>query len=217
MTTLVEKIDVEIERRSLLKHPFYKAWSEGKLDLGELKGYSMEYFQLVKVVPKMVENIGSKTDDANLSREISQSLREENEHIAPWVEFARSLGVGENELQRYTGDSSANAAISELGSLTGLSFDEGVAAMYAYEKELPKISRSKIDGLKKFYGLSSHESTHYFEIHEVADVKHAELWRGILNGITPENEESILSAAKRSLESQNKLLDAVMEKYCKQN
>ncbi len=217
MSTLVERIDAEIERRSLLKHPFYKAWSEGKLDLGELKGYSMEYFQLVKLVPTMVENIRSKTKDSHRSGEISQSLREETEHIAPWVQFARSLGVGEDELRNYAGDASARVAVSEMSSITELSFEEGVAAMYAYEKELPKISRSKIDGLKKFYGLSSHDATHYFEIHEVADVKHAELWRSILNKISNERVESVLGASRRSLEAQNKLLDAVMEKYCKQN
>ncbi len=89
--------------------------------------------------------------------------------------------------------------------------------MYAYEKELPKISRSKIDGLKKFYGLTSHDATHYFEIHEVADVKHAELWRSILRNLPKEKEMAVLSAALASLRAQNKLLDSVMEKYCMAN
>ena len=89
-----------------------------------------------------------------------------------------------------------------------------VAVMYAYEKELPKISRSKIDGLKKFYGLTSHDATHYFEIHEVADVKHAELWRSILRNLPEEREDGVLSAAAKSLKAQNRLLDSVMERYC---
>lgn len=217
MTTLVERIDLEIEKRSLLKHPFYKAWSEGKLDLAELRGYSMEYFQLVKMVPSLVENVRSKTNDSSLHSEISQSLKEEKEHIAPWVEFAKSLGVPEKSLQDYAGDASAKEAVSQLAMLSKLSFEEGVAAMYAYEKELPKISRSKIDGLEKFYRLTSHESRHYFEIHEVADLKHAALWREILGRVSLDGEESALAAAIKSLEAQNKLLDAVMEKYCRQN
>lgn len=217
MTTLVERIDSEIEQRSLLKHPFYKAWSEGKLDLAELRGYSIEYFQLVKMVPSLVENIRSKAKDSGVYSEISQSLTEEKEHIAPWVQFARSLGVSEDLLQGYDGDAASNDAISQLDSLSKLSFEEGVAAMYAYEKELPKISRSKIDGLEKFYGLTSHDAKHYFEIHEVADVKHAALWKEILDRISPDDEALALSAARRSLEAQNKLLDSVMEKYCRQN
>jgi pyrroloquinoline-quinone synthase len=44
--SLLIRIDAEIEKRSLLKHPFYRKWSEGKLTKENLAGYSMEYFQL---------------------------------------------------------------------------------------------------------------------------------------------------------------------------
>ena len=54
---LLERIDFEIERRSVIKHAFYQMWSEGKLTVDHLQGYSKEYFQLVKAVPKFVENI----------------------------------------------------------------------------------------------------------------------------------------------------------------
>ena len=47
--------------------------------------------------------------------------------------------------------------------------------MYAYEKQLPKISRSKIDGLNKFYGVKNKEATKYFEIHEEVDLIHSEV------------------------------------------
>ena len=43
MTSLVKSIDQIIEERSLLKHPFYQMWSDGKLELDSLKGYSKEY------------------------------------------------------------------------------------------------------------------------------------------------------------------------------
>jgi pyrroloquinoline-quinone synthase len=39
---LVGRIDSEIEKRSLLKHPFYKMWSEGRLTVDHLQGYSKE-------------------------------------------------------------------------------------------------------------------------------------------------------------------------------
>ena len=48
---LIQKIDQIIEERSLLKHPFYEMWSDGKLTQDSLAGYSKEYFQLVQVVP----------------------------------------------------------------------------------------------------------------------------------------------------------------------
>ena len=51
MSSLLQKIDRIIEERSLLNHPFYQAWSDGKLTRESLTGYSKEYYQLVKAVP----------------------------------------------------------------------------------------------------------------------------------------------------------------------
>ena len=46
--SLIQRIDEIIEARSLLKHPFYQMWSDGKLTQESLAGYSKEYFQLAK-------------------------------------------------------------------------------------------------------------------------------------------------------------------------
>lgn len=50
MSVLIKRLDQEIEKRSLLKHPFYQMWSEGKLSMESLQGYAKEYFHLVKAV-----------------------------------------------------------------------------------------------------------------------------------------------------------------------
>jgi len=63
MPSLVELIDLEIQNRSLLKHPFYQMWSNGELTLDHLQGYSKEYSQLVNAIPKMVENVSMLTTD----------------------------------------------------------------------------------------------------------------------------------------------------------
>src|ERR687886_514812 len=171
MINLVERIDFEIEKRSLLRHPFYQMWSEGKLTHDHLRTYSKEYFQLVKAVSR-------------------------------------------NELVGCIGTDKTNASISDLTHLTSQSLEVAAAAMYAYEMELPKISRSKIDGLKKFYGMENNtDATNYFEIHEEADVRHAQLWRNIIKRTSPEKEEAVFNAALISLRAQNKLLDSVQEMY----
>jgi pyrroloquinoline-quinone synthase len=210
---LIERIDYEIEKHSLLKHVFYQTWSEGKLTINHLQGYSKEYFQLVKVVPKFVENIFNVITDPSLKRAIGQNLKEESEHIEPWIMFSTAMGVQRNDLTSYKGENETNMAVSTLSQLTERSLEEAVAAMYAYEKELPKISRSKIDGLKKFYGVQSNEATKYLEIHEEVDLRHSEVWKNILKTIPEEKQERALNAAISSLEAQNKLLDSVQKKY----
>ena len=210
---LIERIDYEIEKHSLLKHVFYQMWSEGKLTINHLQGYSKEYFQLVKVVPKFVENIFNVIADPSLKRAVGQNLKEESEHIEPWIMFSTAMGVQRNDLASYKGENETNMAVSTLSQLTERSLEEAVAAMYAYEKELPKISRSKIDGLKKFYGVQSNEATKYLEIHEEVDLRHSEVWKNILKTIPEEKQERALNAAISSLEAQNKLLDSVQKKY----
>ena len=209
---IVARIDSEIEKRSLLKHAFYQMWSEGKLNIDHLQGYSMEYFQLVKAVPGFVQSIEKSADPA-LRADIADNAREEAEHVEPWVRFATALGVSRGDLANYAGADKTNEAVATMQKLSGASFEEAVAAMYAYEMELPKISRSKIGGLKKFYGMSSEDATKYFEIHEEADVRHAQVWREILQKLPADLQEKAYNAAVESLKAQNMLLDSVQEKY----
>jgi pyrroloquinoline-quinone synthase len=210
MDNVVQRIDSEIEKRSLLKHSFYRMWSEGKLTIDHLQGYSKEYFQLVKIVPKFVESIAEATGNPNI---ITNNAREEAEHVELWVRFATALGVSRSDLINYGGSEKTNEAVAKLMALASLTFEEAVAAMYAYEMELPKISRSKINGLKNLYGMDSQDATKYFEIHEEADVRHAQVWRDILQRFPAESQEAALNAAIKSLQAQNMLLDSVNEKY----
>ena len=54
--SISERIDGLLEQHSLLKHPFYQAWSDGKLEMESLAGYSKEYYQLVKAVLSAYRN-----------------------------------------------------------------------------------------------------------------------------------------------------------------
>jgi pyrroloquinoline-quinone synthase len=213
MTDLIYKIDQAIEEMSLLKHPFYRMWSNGELSLNQLQGYSLEYFQLVKMVPEMVNNIKLNLQESKIRSIVEESQKEESSHIEPWIIFANSIGVKREQLLNYAFDGNTKNAVTSLLELTKNSLHPGMSAMYAYESELPKISRSKIDGLNKFYNISGSESTNYFEIHEEADIRHADIWRSMIKNIPSDKHSICFDAAVRSLQSQNLLLDAVYEKY----
>lgn len=216
MYNLLQRIDLEIERRNLLKHKFYRLWSEGKLDMKQLKGYSLEYFQMVRAVPLLVENVISCcTEDTNLKPALRENYKEELEHIDLWTRFTDSLGIKSNELVDYISSDATNHAIKFLIGVTKKSLGQGAAAMYAFEKQLPDISRSKIDGLVHFYdmGNKSKEAIEYFTVHEKVDVRHAELWKSIVENVSHDPPEFLLQAAADSLWAQNRLLDSVHERY----
>lgn len=213
MTILIDQINVEIDRHSLLKHKFYQMWQEGKLTLDHLAGYSKEYYQLVKNVPNFVQNTLNNNSDPKYNKIIESNLNEEREHIGPWEEFASSLKVNHGDLTNYDGDSLTNDAVQKLSDISKSSFEEGVAALYAFEKQLPKISQTKRAGLVAFYGLTGENAHKYFKIHEEVDVMHAKMWETILNECSSEAHEKILNAVKASMSAQNRLLDAVQQKY----
>jgi pyrroloquinoline-quinone synthase len=213
MSSLVKKIDELIEQKSLLKHPFYQMWSEGKLSIDMLAGYSKEYFQMVKAVPSFVNEIANFAPNTVID-EIRSNQAEEAEHIQPWTDFAVSVGIQRDEITNYAGLEKTNNAVSEISSVI-TSLESGAAAMYAFEKEIPKISQTKLEGLEKFYNITSDDATQYFRLHMEADIRHAATWQNILENVPEEKHAALIEVAEKSLIAQNHLLDSCYESYCK--
>ena len=211
MNHLIQEIDRIIEERSLLKHPFYQAWSDGKLTRESLAGYSKEYYQLVKAVPIFMTQLMDHVPES-LHDEFNFNQQEEFSHISLWERFADGLGVSYEELNNYEGLYTTNHAISGMHTLMS-SFVSGSAAMYALEKEIPKISQTKLEGLAEFYGLTSENATEYFKQHTEADIRHAASWRKIIEQSSG-HDNDIIHTAKKSISSQNLLLDSCFEEYC---
>ena len=211
MNYLIKRVNEMIEERSLLKHPFYEMWSSGELSLESLSGYSKEYFQLVKAVPSFMSPIIQKSPETFVN-ELVSNQQEESSHIKPWIKFAGALGIPETELEKYRGLEKTNAAVSQLSSLMD-TFESGACAMYAFEKEIPKISQVKLDGLAEFYGISSETATEYFKLHTEADIRHTAVWKSILEK-SKTNPEKLIQIADSSISAQNLLLDSCLEAYC---
>ncbi len=211
MSQLVRKIDEMIAEKSLLKHPFYEMWSAGDLTLDSLTGYSKEYFQLVKAVPGFMEPIIRQAPESIVS-ELIDNQAEEDSHILPWKGFAESLGISVSELDGYGGLEKTNHAIDSLNRLM-TTYEGGACAMYAFEKEIPKISQIKLEGLAEFYGLVSEQATEYFKLHAEADIRHAASWRNILEDSTTGGDH-LIEVADMSLSAQHMLLDGCYEAYC---
>ena len=208
---ITKKIDEMIEERSLLKHPFYQAWSDGKLTKESLAGYSKEYFQLVKEVPSFMAPIIQKAPES-VVKELVENQQEESDHVKPWIDFAGELGISEEELLSYSGLPKTKQAVSDLNELMD-TFEGGACAMYAFEKEIPKISQTKLDGLAEFYGMTSDEATEYFKLHTEADIRHAASWRNILEKSSTDYDK-LIEIAEKSISAQNLLLDSCFEEYC---
>ncbi|HEY1250377.1 MAG TPA: CADD family putative folate metabolism protein [Thermoanaerobaculia bacterium] len=210
-------LDAIIGERHLLKHPFYQLWSQGKLSLENLREYAISYYPHVAAFPTYVSGVHSGCDDAALRQELLENLIEEEHgnqnHPALWRRFAASLGASEDSLTASPRTPEVADAITEFRRTTREgSVAEGLAALYAYESQIPEVSKTKREGLAAFYGVRDEDATRFFSVHEKADVWHREVEREALARVadTPEGREAALAAARRCCDALNRALDGVM-------
>jgi pyrroloquinoline-quinone synthase len=122
------------------------------------------------------------------------------DHPRLWINFAESLGLTEEEVKNAKPIREVEDLVDGMYELTrSPEFTLGLAALYAYESQVPAISRTKIDGLKKFYGIDSHRALEFFKVHEEADVYHSQ------------DEMDIMIKENKSLEDQKRLVNTVDE------
>ncbi|HSE64856.1 MAG TPA: CADD family putative folate metabolism protein [Thermoanaerobaculia bacterium] len=213
----LKALDALVAEKHLLKHPFYKLWSEGKLSRETIREYSISYYPHVAAFPTYVSGVHSGCDDPKVRRELLENLVEEEggeaDHPTLWRRFAAALGAAESDLAVVPRTPEVAAAIAEFRRATREgSVAEGLAALYAYESQIPEISRTKREGLAEFYGIDAPEATRFFIVHEEADVWHRQVEREALGRVaaTPVDQERALASAERCLDALNGALDGVM-------
>ena len=171
-------IDAAIDELSLLKHPFYQAWSAGRLTQDDLKTYAKEYYHLEKNFPRLVSRVHSNTLDPEARLALVENLADEEtgpeNHRELWLRFAEGLGLSRAEVVASEPSAKTRAAFDSLFALCSSDPVSGLAALNAYEAQLPKVSDSKIAGLKAFYGFDQPRALGFFEVHRTADVWHSE-------------------------------------------
>jgi pyrroloquinoline-quinone synthase len=212
-TELLNKIDAAIAEKNLLKHPFYQDWQAGKLSREALQLYAAQYYRHVEAFPKHLRVLAARTEGPIRDIVMENLAEEENPsrpHPKMWREFAAALGVGEDDITCCPALPGTQAVVETFREIVGdRPVAEAVAALYAYEAQVPEIATTKIEGLKNFYGVKSPEGLAYFEVHEQADKAHRAAWRGWLAEHAGGSEEEILATTNEALDALWGALDAV--------
>jgi pyrroloquinoline-quinone synthase len=210
---LLEKLDAAIAEKSLLKHPFYQDWQAGKLSRAALQLYAAQYYRHVEAFPKHLRVLAARTEGP-LRNIVQENLAEEETPAGPhpklWRDFAAAVGVNEEDIAYCPALPGTQAVVQTFREICGdRPVAEAVAALYAYESQVPEIAATKTDGLRKFYGVDSADGLAYFAVHEETDKAHREAWRGWLEEHADGNEEEILATANEALDALWGALDAV--------
>ena len=215
MNTHLEKIDNDIAAKHLLKHPFYLAWSRGELSREALTDYARQYYHHVAAFPTYISAAHSRCDDQPTRKQLLSNLIDEEadspNHPELWIKFAEGLGLSETDVRNTPQEAETKNLIDTFRSICrDGSTADALAALYAYESQIPTICESKIEGLKKHYGFTNPPHYEYFTVHIEADREHSAAEREMLGTkIDKENFESVKASANRILDSLWEMLSGV--------
>jgi pyrroloquinoline-quinone synthase len=228
MTSKSFKAEVKsiVDDRHLLGHPFYVAWSKGELSHKQLKQYAGQYMHHVLAEPTYLSAVHSNTphfardgkSDLGPRQTILQNLVDEelglNNHPALWKRFAKALGLSEEDLAAVAPLAATQRLINAFSELCrNRPYYVGLAALHAFESQVPAIAAVKIYGLRRFYGLTDPADFEFFTVHKEADIVHSTAeWRLIERAAdSPAKQAEVLAATGQACEALWNFLDGVYE------
>ena len=216
--TWTKRIDEVVDDRHLLKHPFYVAWTGGRLTIEQLRGYAAQYYRHVAAFPRYLTAIHTQTADIRARQYLLDNLideeRGDENHPELWLRFAEGLGAARTDVRGAEALPETTACDAAFHDITGARGTlAGLAALYAYESQVPAVAASKIEGLKQHYGIDDDGTLRFFTVHLEVDEWHAEVARALLSDAAPAEQDAAVEAASEAMDALNTLLDGVVREY----
>lgn len=188
------ELDARIAKYDLLCHPFYKAWSAGRLTREDLSEYGREYFHHVDAFPNYLSEFAARAEHESLRHAVLANRDEElgsdgsRAHAELWLDFVEGMGgirgIGRSQVNEVSDLITSFLKISREGTP-----EEALGAFYAYESQVPRVAAEKARGLREMYGADE-KTCGYFTLHTTADVYHSRVWRNQLAQIVENNPEA---------------------------
>src|SRR3954449_6122245 len=203
MRTTSSLIDSTVAERAMLKHPFYQAWTEGRLPIDTLRDYARQYFHHVEAFPRAVSAVHSACPDPDGRRMLAENLAEEEgvesgkqDHASLGLMFAAGLGEDEPAVRGQALNPETHALIETFRQLSRRSYASGLGALYAYESQFPGVASAKIEGLVDRYGIEDEQTLRFFRVHETADVEHSAVCRTLLDRLSGDEKTEAVAAGE---------------------
>ncbi len=186
--------DAIVTQYDLNKHPFYRAWRAGTLPLAALAAYAADYAPFIESIESGWSALG-EGDHAAL----------EGEHARLWGRFREAVGAcGAERCEE------SRALVREAKKCFANRV-EAIGALHAFEAQQPSTARSKLDGLRKHYGLSD-ECTEYFRVH-AGDYGERDRLLALARDLSPEEDACAATACERMCKAMWAALDGVMASF----
>lgn len=213
-SALERELRAALAERSLLEHPFYRAWSAGELELERLRDYARQYYHFERAFPRFLSAIHARTESPAVRQLLLDNLWDEEHgernHAALWLEFAEALGLSREEVEGSEAHARTRALVEHYAEAAARApVAEALAALFAYEAQAPAVAWEKIKGLAERYGLRP-EQFEFFSVHLVSDVAHSGAELAAIEELCGDGE-GVVRAAERAADRLLAFLDGCLE------
>jgi len=211
---LTTRIQSVLDERSMLKHPFYRAWTAGTLPLDSMRAYARQYYHFEAAFPRLLSAIHTRTDSPAIRQMLLDNLWDEEHgernHPRLWLDFANALGVSDGDVTGAPLKSQTRALVRHYDNMArNAPLGEALATLFAYEGQVPTIAWQKIKGLSEHYGFAPAQFE-FFSVHLVADIAHAGHEMEAID-IASEDDDRVVAATETACDLLLGFLDGCME------
>jgi pyrroloquinoline-quinone synthase len=201
---IVSRLNDILAERHLLKHMWYQAWSKGELTMDQLQDYSAQYYNQVQSFPRFISRVHTACPEIEARKVLLENLVDEEihgtDHPALWMQFANGMGASRERVLNDMPLTETQFMVNKFYELAERDWRDGLCALYAYEYQVPEVSKSKIDGLKDFYGITDEKTLEFFAAHQIYDVGHSEQVAKLIERyVEPERAEKATREAADAL------------------
>jgi pyrroloquinoline-quinone synthase len=224
MQNFWHQLDARIAKYDLLCHPFYQAWTMGKLTHDDLRAYAADYYHHVAAFPEYLrafeERLNTKATE-ELAQAVAKNRADEEgigspdgrSHAELWLDFAEGMGANRTVVKGHRPVSEVRHLMADFEKIAREgSPAEALAAFYAYESQVPRVAKEKAAGLRTRYGADA-DTCRYFTLHTTADVRHSKVWRDLLekeiNAAGEQSAANALDAAEETARALWRALDGI--------
>lgn len=211
--SMEQRIAAVLDEKSLLKHPFYRAWSDGTLPRESLQEYARQYFHFEAAFPRFLSAVHCRCESQKVRQLLADNLWDEEHgprnHVALWLEFAEAVGVSARGVTGSRPNPGTAGLIDHFHAMCrNAPVGEAMATLYAYEGQVPAIAWEKIKGLKEHYGLHPGQFE-FFSVHLVSDIAHGDAEMEAIR-ISTTDDDGVVAAASASCDCLLAFLDGCM-------
>ena len=203
METLA-RIEALIEGRHLLNHSFYTRWVSGDLPPEAIREYATRYYHFESNFPRFLSAIHSRTEDAGQRQVLLNNLWDEEageeNHSELWLRFAEGVGANREDVRKGEPSPAIAKLVDSYRNAAEGTVAGGIAAIYAYERQVPAIANAKIQGLRDHYEVTSERTLTFWRVHESLDLEHAGAERTMLATLAEEQPTEAIASTEEALE-----------------